>query len=901
MKNHSLLEPLEARIAPAFASAINLANLSAAAGFKLSGGADNDGSGISVSSAGDVNGDGFIDLIIGANGADEGGTDRGAAYVVFGKGGGIGSLPSLAALDGSNGFKLMGAADSNKAGASVSAAGDVNGDGFDDIIIGAPAASEGGSARGAAYVVFGKSMFDSTVALGSLNGANGFKLRGAADGDAAGVSVSGAGDVNGDGFDDLIVGASGADEGGDDRGAAYVIFGKAGGFNSATSLGTIDGNSGFRIRGFANLDSTGSAVSGAGDVNGDGFDDVIVGAGVAGGGGSSRGASYVVFGKSGSFASAINAVDLDGSDGFRIFGAHDLDIAGFAVGGAGDVNGDGFDDVIVGAPFADEGGNASGAAYVVYGKGSGFEDTISLLTLDAATGFKLRGVADSDHAGFAVQTAGDVNGDGFDDLIVGANLADEGGTTRGAAYVVFGRAGGLGNAVSLSLLNGLNGFKISGVADSDNAGTSVGSAGDLNGDGFADLIVGAPDADEGGSNRGASYVIYGQPDVAVKFTAGGKTATFIDGDGDVVTLKVSKGSLSQRDFDFSGGVWRGLNLSDDGQEFAGANVSVSVKKSPVGDGLVNLGAIHAEGLDLGSVRVPGDLGQIDAGDANLKTPGVKSLSVRSLGALGGTTQPFGTLDPVRSDIVGALGTLSVAGDVKGAVNVTGGLGAKIGKVTISGNLDGSGGGTFAGLLRAGSNIGAVTVKGSIIGGADFSGIIAGGKLGKVAIGGDLTSAMAVQPVIISALGDVTATTAARAVAIASVSIGGDVHNAQILAGYTASLGAANSDASIGAVRVNGDWSASSLVAGVADTGLLGYGLGDTLIAGDTTPNLFATIASVVIKGSAIGSVGGTDSFAVTAQRVAKVQIGGVAQTLTAGVDSFLLDTTNNDFRVRDFV
>ncbi len=225
MPPHSSLEILEARIAPAFAAVVPLASLDGITGFKLSGVADSDLAGRSVSAAGDVNGDGFADLLIGADRANEGGSDRGAGYVVFGKAGGFGASVALASLDGSNSFKLTGVANSDSAGRSVSAAGDVNGDGFADLLIGAPFANEGGNNRGAGYVVFGKAGgFGASVALAGLDGTNGFKLSGVADGDQAGFSVSAAGDANGDGFADLLIGATGANEGGTDRGAGYVTW-----------------------------------------------------------------------------------------------------------------------------------------------------------------------------------------------------------------------------------------------------------------------------------------------------------------------------------------------------------------------------------------------------------------------------------------------------------------------------------------------------------------------------------------------------------------------------------------------------------------------------------------------------------------------------------------------------
>ncbi|MBF0161098.1 MAG: DUF4347 domain-containing protein, partial [Magnetococcales bacterium] len=496
------------------ASAINLSSLSGNTGFRLDGVAAGDESGGSVSSAGDINGDGFDDLIIGAaSAAPHGLSAAGSSYVLFGNASGFHTPLNLSSLQGSNGFRLDGDSAGAWSGGSVRSAGDVNGDGFDDLIVGAyMAAANALSSSGSSHVVFGKADgFAATLNLSSLNGSTGFRLDGEAAGDSSGFSVSSAGDVNGDGFDDLIIGAMRARS---SAGSSYVVFGRAHGFQAAISLASLDGTTGFRLDGEAADTWSGESVSSAGDVNGDGFDDLIIGAKSADPNSiTSAGSCYVVFGKARGFATALNLSSLNGSTGFRLDGAAAFDRLGDAVRSAGDVNGDGFDDLIVGASGAEPHDiTAAGSACVIFGKSSGFAAVINLSALNGSNGFRLDGETARGNLGISVDSAGDINGDGFDDLIVGA---DRGTPTHalyhaGSSYVVFGKATGFAAAIPLSSLNGSNGFRVDGGAAHDYSGGSVSSAGDVNGDGFDDLIIGAKRADPNTLARaGSSYVVFG--------------------------------------------------------------------------------------------------------------------------------------------------------------------------------------------------------------------------------------------------------------------------------------------------------------------------------------------------------------------------------------------------------
>jgi hypothetical protein len=507
---------------------LDLSTLDGSDGFRLDGADPDSQTGSSVGPAGDVNGDGFDDIVIGAPLAGFRGHYSGSAYVVFGSAGGFAPSLSLSALDGSNGFRLDGVSPEDHAGSAAHSAGDVNGDGFDDVIIGAYNADSDGLHAGSAYVVFGKARgFAPSLNFAALNGSNGFRLDGVEAIDIFGRSVDSAGDVNGDGFDDLVIGALNADPNGLTSGAAYVVFGRWDGFAATLDVSALNGSDGFRLDGTFLFDSAGQSVSSAGDVNGDGYDDLIVGAPGADFNGSRSGSAYVVFGRADGFTRSVRLSSLDGENGFRLDGVHRDDAAGSSVSSAGDVNGDGFDDLVISAPGADAPRTNSGSVYVVFGKEGGFAPSLSLGELDGGDGFRLDGLWD--RTGWSVSSAGDVNGDGFHDLIIGAPFAGLGQDIfSGSAYVVFGKAGGFEPALRLSALDGSNGFRLEGEAELQYAGSSVSAAGDVNGDGFDDLLVGAPWGDPNNPYPGSAYVVFGSDFTgAVTFlgSAAGETLT----------------------------------------------------------------------------------------------------------------------------------------------------------------------------------------------------------------------------------------------------------------------------------------------------------------------------------------------------------------------------------------
>jgi len=320
-------------------------------------------------------------------------------------------------------------------GGSVSGAGDVNGDGFDDLIVGAEFDNNNGEDSGSARVISG------------IDGSTLYNLNGDSANDQFGTSVSGAGDVNGDGFADLIVGARFDDNNGTDSGSARVISGVDG-----SILYNFDGDSAFA--------SFGTSVSGAGDVNDDGFADLIVGASLGENNGILSGSAWVFSG-------------VDGSVLHRFAGDSSSDLFGECVSGAGDVNGDGFADLIVGAVGDDNNGDRSGSARVFSGS-------------DGSVLYNFDGSSTRNLLGRSVSGAGDVNDDGFADLIVGAIGDGDDNFFNGTTRVYSGSDG--------SVLH-----TFGGDPNSSNFGISVSSAGDVNGDGVADVMVGA---DRGGANDG---------------------------------------------------------------------------------------------------------------------------------------------------------------------------------------------------------------------------------------------------------------------------------------------------------------------------------------------------------------------------------------------------------------
>ncbi len=368
-------------------------------------------------------------------------------------------------------YGLLGAVTLDWAGSSVAGAGDVNADGYLDLLIGATGIDGTASNAGGAYLLLGPVDADRELSAASA------LWVGLANGDNAGNSVAGVGDVNGDGFDDLLIGAPYDDTATTNAGAAYLQLGPVTG---TASLVMAD----VTLLGETSADEAGWAVATAGDVDGDGLADLLVSAPQASGSGWG-GATYLVLGP------ATGLSDLGGADA-RLLGSGNM--AGYAVDGGGDVDGDGLSDLLVGAYNDATTDSGAGAAYLVLGPVTG---DIMLATAAQAT---LLGVALEDNAGSSVAFAGDVDADGYDDLLVGACLSDDGGEDAGIAYLLTSFPTGtvdLGTAEALLV----------GEHEGDQAGGAVAAAGDVNGDGNADLLVGSTGEESGGG--GAVYLLHG--------------------------------------------------------------------------------------------------------------------------------------------------------------------------------------------------------------------------------------------------------------------------------------------------------------------------------------------------------------------------------------------------------
>ena len=359
-----------------------------------------------------------------------------------------------------------------------------------------------GAAGFAAPALAQSEPFPPMLTLDELDGAIGFRVDPSTGTSTLGLAVAGMGDINGDGLDDFLLGAPLSQAVAYDAGEAFVVFGREGGFPSNWSLDELDGTNGFRLFSARPDDLLGWELAIAGDLNNDGFDDIAVG----------DGENLIIFGRDstgpGAFPASVHIYELSAPDAVRLSAPRLID----PVARAGDFNGDGMDDLLAGF---------TGGAFVLFGREGGFPDTVDLDLLDGSDGVRINEAASRDWAGRALAPAGDVNGDGIDDIIIAAYQADSSVPDSGAAYVVFGRDASAGPAFpasfSLADLDGANGFKL---APPEIAGAGqvlpVAGAGDINADGVDDVIVGFREHFPTGGvfADGAAYVVFGRDTTA---------------------------------------------------------------------------------------------------------------------------------------------------------------------------------------------------------------------------------------------------------------------------------------------------------------------------------------------------------------------------------------------------
>lgn len=376
--------------------------------------------GFSVSGGGDINGDGYKDFIVGAYGHN---SNKGKIYIYKNalKGNDIPDIITYGEFQ-------------NQLGSSISAAGDVNGDGYDDYIAGAPA--YGDFARGRAYIYFGSAIPDTLPDI---------TINGFTDNSWFGWSVAGLGDVNADGYDDIAISAP---EYNSSQGRVFIYLGGA----------VMDTVHDLKMSGVTTVSRFGHSISSAGDMNGDGYSDIVIGSPSYQ---SSRGRTNVFFGGS----------PMDTVSDYNYGGSNIDDNLGISVACAGDINGDNYSDILIGV----SGYSTSGAVYIVYG------NTFNLYLIEEPIDF--------DYFGYSVSGAGDVNGDSFSDFLVGAPYKN----SRGQAYLYFGGSELISSPVEFTGTEYEFGYSVSG-------------SGDVNNDGYGDLIIGERGFQ---NNHGRAYIYFG--------------------------------------------------------------------------------------------------------------------------------------------------------------------------------------------------------------------------------------------------------------------------------------------------------------------------------------------------------------------------------------------------------
>ncbi|MFA6028192.1 MAG: integrin alpha [Patescibacteria group bacterium] len=449
---------------------------------------DGDNAGYVTASAGDVNGDGFDDILIGGYNNDVGGDNAGAAYLIYGQASQITGSTDLSLASA----KFIGEEADDNAGAFIGSAGDINNDGYDDFLIGAPSSDSNGNASGAVYLFYGQTeLYSADVDLSTADA----KFIGKAANDYAAV-LGIPGDFNNDNYSDFMIGAYGNDDGGLSAGAVFLFFGQAEVFSGNINLSTAD----VEFIGEEAGDLAGYSLSAAGDINGDSNEDIIIG---AMGDIAYTGSIFLIYNTSSNFAGDY---DLSMADA-RFTGEVGGDLVGYNLTRIGDMNADGYDDMVITAYQNDNNGAAAGTAYLIYGQATDFSGSISLSLSDAI----FLGTDISDMLGSSIAGNADINHDGFSDVLIGAYGDDDGANSAGVTFAIYGQSAQYSGNLSMTTAA----IYFLGEDVSDFSGNAVAFS-DLNNDAFPEVIIGAYTNAEGGASAGAVYLGY----------------VYIDNDGD---------------------------------------------------------------------------------------------------------------------------------------------------------------------------------------------------------------------------------------------------------------------------------------------------------------------------------------------------------------------------------
>lgn len=400
--------------------------------------------------------------------------------------------------------------DSDQFGSAIANIGDLEVDGVTDLAVGAPLDDDDGTDRGAIWILFMND--DGTVDIDQkISDTEGDFTGVLDDNDQFGSAVAELGDVNGDGILDIVAGAPLDDDGGTDRGAVWVLFMNTDGtVQSTQKISDIDGNFSGTL---ADSDQFGGAVANVGDLNNDGRPDIAVGARLADDGGGDRGAVWLLsLNTNGTVNTFQKISDTDGSFAGVI---DDGDYFGSSIAGIGDLDADGIEDIVVGAIGDDDGGPDRGALWVLFMNADGsvrFEQKIS-----ETSGNFNGGLNDGNQFGSSVTGLGDLNGDGTIDIAAGADHDNDGGTSRGAVWIMYMKSSG--EIISKIKISSTAGNFSGTLTDGTLFGNALDNFGDLDGDGITDIAVGAKLDDDGGIDRGAIWTLFMQETVTdIDFT-----------------------------------------------------------------------------------------------------------------------------------------------------------------------------------------------------------------------------------------------------------------------------------------------------------------------------------------------------------------------------------------------